>query len=175
MASAVVISGLYAAVLLVCCLPPWCSAVDYTVGDSSGWRSGYDYSAWTRGKTFSVGDTLKFNYARGAHNVANVSASDYSSCTAANPSPDSSGTTTISLTTAGTHFFICGVPGHCAGGMKLAVTVGRATPSAPSPPAPPSDVTPTTPVSDQPSSCGRLVPSASLVLVGIALLEYSLF
>lgn len=31
----------------------------------------------------------------------------------------------ITLKTAGTHYFICGIPGHCSGipGMKLAVTV----------------------------------------------------
>jgi hypothetical protein len=33
-------------------------AKDHTVGDSSGWAIGMDYSTWTSGKTFSVGDSL---------------------------------------------------------------------------------------------------------------------
>lgn len=33
-------------------------ATDYTVGDSSGWTSGVDYSTWASDKTFAVGDTL---------------------------------------------------------------------------------------------------------------------
>lgn len=33
-------------------------ATVYTVGDSSGWTMGVDYSTWTSGKTFVVGDSL---------------------------------------------------------------------------------------------------------------------
>jgi hypothetical protein len=33
-------------------------ATVYTVGDSSGWTIGTDYSTWTSGKTFAVGDSL---------------------------------------------------------------------------------------------------------------------
>lgn len=33
-------------------------ATVYTVGDSSGWTMGADYSTWTSGKTFTVGDSL---------------------------------------------------------------------------------------------------------------------
>jgi hypothetical protein len=33
-------------------------AKDYTVGDSSGWTSGVDYTTWASGKTFAVGDNL---------------------------------------------------------------------------------------------------------------------
>jgi len=33
----------------------------HTVGDSSGWAIGADYSSWTSGKTFAVGDTLGKN------------------------------------------------------------------------------------------------------------------
>jgi hypothetical protein len=34
------------------------SAKDYTVGDSSGWKTGVDYTAWAKGKPFAIGDTL---------------------------------------------------------------------------------------------------------------------
>lgn len=33
-------------------------ATVYTVGDSSGWTMGVDYTTWTTGKTFVVGDSL---------------------------------------------------------------------------------------------------------------------
>ncbi|ESW08277.1 hypothetical protein PHAVU_009G033500 [Phaseolus vulgaris] len=117
----------------------------HTVGDSSGWAIGADYSSWTSGKTFAVGDTLVFNYGAG-HTVDEVKESDYKSCTAGNSiSSDSSGASTIALKTAGTHYFICSVPGHCSGGMKLAVTVKAGKDTTPSTgTASPSDGTATT-------------------------------
>ncbi|KAJ1699703.1 hypothetical protein LUZ63_008215 [Rhynchospora breviuscula] len=121
--------------LLISCVS-WSSATDYTVGDSSGWVTGFDYTTWTSGKSFKEGDTLTFNYVSGSHTVDEVSSSDYSSCSTSNAlSSDSSGTTKITLKTSGTHYFICGVSGHCSGGMKLSVTVGSSssssTPSTP--------------------------------------------
>ncbi|RDX89414.1 hypothetical protein CR513_28862, partial [Mucuna pruriens] len=137
----------------------------YTVGGSSGWAIGGDYGTWTGDKIFTVGDTLVihacshikshmafiyvtvFNYGAG-HTVDEVKESDYKSCSAGNSiSSDSSGATTIALKTAGTHYFICSVPGHCSGGMKLAVTVKPGTSATPSTgKASPSDgtATPTT-------------------------------
>ncbi|KAK8647187.1 hypothetical protein V6N13_120937 [Hibiscus sabdariffa] len=89
-------------------------ATVYTVGDTSGWTTGVDYSTWTQGKTFRVGDIL----------VDEVSSSDYSTCTVGNAiRSDNSGATTVTLKTAGTVYFICGATGHCANGMKLAVKV----------------------------------------------------
>lgn len=35
-----------------------CVALDYTVGDSAGWGLGLDFSTWSAGKTFNVGDNL---------------------------------------------------------------------------------------------------------------------
>ncbi|KAL2339952.1 hypothetical protein Fmac_007892 [Flemingia macrophylla] len=117
-------------------------ATVYTVGDTSGWAIGADYSSWTSDKTFAIGDSLVFNYG-GGHTVDEVKESDYKSCTAGNSiSTDSSGATTIALKTAGTHYFICSVPGHCSGGMKLAVTVKATAPSTGK--ASPSDSTATT-------------------------------
>jgi hypothetical protein len=49
--------GVLVAVLLAAAAAP-ASAKDYTVGDSSGWTTGVDYTAWARGKTFNIGDTL---------------------------------------------------------------------------------------------------------------------
>ncbi|KAK8643110.1 hypothetical protein V6N13_012424 [Hibiscus sabdariffa] len=98
-------------------------ATVYTVGDTSGWTTGVDYSTWTQGKTFRVGDSLVFNYPS-FHTVDEVSSSDYSTCTVGNAiRSDNSGATTVTLKTAGTVYFICGATGHCANGMKLAVKV----------------------------------------------------
>ncbi|XP_010534088.1 PREDICTED: blue copper protein-like [Tarenaya hassleriana] len=90
------------------------------------WSLGSDYTSLTTGKAFAVGDTLLFKYGAG-HTVDEVNESDYKSCTVGNSiSSDSTGSTSISLKTPGTHFFICAVPGHCSSGMKLSVTVSSA-------------------------------------------------
>nr|CAD1818696.1 unnamed protein product [Ananas comosus var. bracteatus] len=54
---------------------------------------------------------------------------------------------------AGSRYFICGTPGHCSSGMKLAVTVTAASPSTtPAGGSTPSSTTPTTPTTTSPSS-----------------------
>ncbi|KAL6633512.1 hypothetical protein ACP70R_026183 [Stipagrostis hirtigluma subsp. patula] len=138
------------AVLLLVAGASTAAATSYTVGDGSGWTTGVDYTTWAASKNFKVGDSLVFNYAKGLHTVAEVSAAEYMSCTATNPiGSDSSGATTVALKTPGSHYFICSIPGHCGGGMKLAVTVGGssspATPSSPTPTTPRSSPTTNTP------------------------------
>ncbi|WVY90264.1 hypothetical protein V8G54_035778 [Vigna mungo] len=118
-------------------------AATHTVGDTSGWAIGGDYSTWASGLKFRVGDSL-----------------------------DSSGATTITLKTAGTHYFICAAPGHCQGGMKLAVKVKAKKVSdsaaAPSPAkdSPPSDSdntkdTPTTSTTTSSTTPTSTTPSTS--------------
>ncbi|TKY74399.1 Blue copper protein [Spatholobus suberectus] len=148
-------------------------ATVFTVGDTSGWAITGDYSTWTSDKTFAVGDSLVFNYGAG-HTVDEVKESDYKSCTAGNSiSTDSSGATTIALKTAGTHYFICSAPGHCSGGMKLAVTVKAGKAAAPSTTptgkASPSDstgttATPTTTKSNS-SSASSVSPIVAVLIV----------
>ncbi|XP_073010777.1 mavicyanin [Typha latifolia] len=164
-------SSLALGLLLLISYVSWGSATVHTVGDSSGWTTGFDYSSWAAGKTFVVGDSLFFNYASGAHTVNQVSSGDYTSCSTANSiNSDSSGETTLPLSTAGTHYFICGVPGHCSGGMKLAVTVAAAASTTPSSPTPPSSsATPTTPTATKNSGGVRLSP-ASLVVMAFAVI-----
>uniref|UniRef100_A0A0E0CP78 Phytocyanin domain-containing protein n=1 Tax=Oryza meridionalis TaxID=40149 RepID=A0A0E0CP78_9ORYZ len=154
------VHGLAAAglvVLLLAAVAP-AFAVDYTVGDTSGWSSGVDYDTWAKGKTFSVGDSLVFQYSM-MHTVAEVSSADYSACSASNSIQSySDQNTKIALTKPGTRYFICGTSGHCSGGMKLAVTVSAAAATTPTPAAsssPPSTATPATPSDpgmDTPSS-----------------------
>ncbi|KAI3861839.1 hypothetical protein MKW92_003353 [Papaver armeniacum] len=145
-------------------------AKDYTVGDTAGWASGVNYDTWVSGKTFAVGDTLVFNYGSGAHSVAEVSKPDYEGCSSANAlASESDGATTITLNKAGTRYFICGIPGHCSNGMKLAVTVGgTGTGGSTTTPTPttPTTTTPTgtTPTTTSPSSSFVLVPSVTVLL-----------
>ncbi|KAJ8762488.1 hypothetical protein K2173_007927 [Erythroxylum novogranatense] len=125
-----VLRGVVCAVLAMFMVVPSLATV-YTVGDTGGWTMGNDYSTWSSGKTFAVGDSLVFNYG-GGHTVDEVSGSDYNTCTIGNSiTSDQSSPTTITLKTAGTHYYICGVPGHCGSGMKLAVTVAAAGSSTP--------------------------------------------
>lgn len=168
-------AGITCVVLALCLAVPTLATV-YTVGDTSGWASGVDYTTWSSTKTFAVGDSLLFNYG-GSHSVDEVSSSDYSSCSTSNTlSSDSSGATTVALKTAGAHYFICGTPGHCSNGMKLSVTVAASTPSG-TPPAsgtPPPTTTngtssnsPPPPASTTPSSSVAVSPVQALVM-GVA-------
>ncbi|XP_076919958.1 stellacyanin-like [Bidens hawaiensis] len=101
-----------------------CLAKVYTVGESNGWSLSVDYSTWASGKTFKVGDSLVFKY-DSSHTVAEVSSDDYEACNVANSiNSYSSSPTTVALNTTGTRYFICGVPSHCGGGMKVSVPVG---------------------------------------------------
>ena len=118
-----------------------------------------------------------FNYAGGAHNVAEVSAADYASCSAANAlSTDSgSGKSTIALKTAGKHYFICGVTGHCSNGMKLVVNVAAATAASPPPKASPApkvsptpdspDTTPDTTPESPDTSSGDATPKTPVTVL----------
>ncbi|XP_073147616.1 blue copper protein-like [Henckelia pumila] len=133
--------------VLISCSIVGVRAASYTVGDSSGWSLGGSYGSWASDKTFAVSDTLVFNYAPG-HTVDEVSANDYKTCSASNSiSTDSSGATSITLKTAGTHYFICSVPGHCGGGMKLSVNVAAGGTSSSTSPPSTTGSTPSTTVS----------------------------
>ncbi|XP_022773120.1 blue copper protein-like isoform X2 [Durio zibethinus] len=139
---------------LVLCMAVPSLATVYTVGDTSGWTIGVDYSTWTKGKTFQVGDSLVFNYPT-SHTVDEVSSSDYSTCTVGNAiTTDNSGATTVALKTAGTHYFICGVISHCGNGMKLAVKVESGSSIAPS-------ISPSKSPSKSPSSSSSSLPPSS--------------
>ncbi|KAL5982311.1 hypothetical protein ACLOJK_016382 [Asimina triloba] len=113
--------------IFIFCSVVFTSADVHAVGDARGWNLGVDYSTWTSGNIFAVGDTLEWNeideqeikfrlvasvtvfkYNRGLHPVDEVSARDHQNWSAANSiSTGSSGSTTIALKTAGTHYFLC--------------------------------------------------------------------
>ncbi|KAB5514676.1 hypothetical protein DKX38_028582 [Salix brachista] len=159
-------------------------ATDYEVGDSTGWKVPSDssfYSTWASGKNFTVGDTLKFTFTTGVHDVATVSKSDYDSCNITGQSNVSkNGPTTITLSAPGTLYYICTFSDHCSRGQILSITVDTSsTPSTPSAPSPPG-TPPTTPSSSpppppssppppSPSASSSLVATLALVFMSIAI------
>lgn len=113
-------------------LPFNCLATYYTVGGSQEWTLGVNYSTWASGKTFAVGDKLVFKYTPGAHSTLVVNKAAYDSCLLTNPlATHTTGNDTITLNSTSATYYICGIPGHCSGGMKLAITVGAASPQSP--------------------------------------------
>ncbi|XWS77331.1 hypothetical protein CRYUN_Cryun01aG0251800 [Craigia yunnanensis] len=132
----------FAAALVVLLLAaPAAYAVQFTVGDSTGWTTSGDYTTWVDGKTFTVGDTLLFNY-DSSHQVDEVTKSDYDNCNSGNAlKTHSDGNTVITLSNTGPMYFICPTLGHCAGGMKLTINVVAASGNSPSTPSPPSGST----------------------------------
>ncbi|KAH6770158.1 plantacyanin [Perilla frutescens var. hirtella] len=93
-------------------------AATYTVGDALGWK--FNIAGWENGKNFKAGDTLVFKYNSGSHNVVVVDKSSYDSCSVpSNAKTFTSGNDQITLA-KGPNYLICGFPGHCGNGMKIA-------------------------------------------------------
>ncbi|KAF3339368.1 blue copper protein-like protein [Carex littledalei] len=148
------------------------SATDYTVGDTSGWTTGLDYSKWASAQNFQVGDNLVFTFASGAHTVTEVTKSDYDSCSSSNAiSNSNTAPTTVLLASAGTHYFICGVPGHCSSGQKLSVTAGGSGSSSGS--GSTNSTSTTSPTYIDTYSSANLVPvgSNAAILTGLVMLK----
>ncbi|KAM3298634.1 hypothetical protein ACQJBY_040225 [Aegilops geniculata] len=128
------------------------SAAIYNVGEPGGaWDLGTNYSTWASSRNFQPDDQIIFKYSPQAHNVLEVSKADYDSCsTATLIATLNSGNDVIALNVTGTRYFICGFPGHCAGGMKVKIDVmPSSSSSSPGPASGPSasNAPPPTPVS----------------------------
>lgn len=120
-----------------------CQATFWTVGDSHGWNLAVNYSQWLQGKTFKLGDVLFFSYNQSKHSVLEVSEADQATCTTADPIASyTSGNTSITLGNASTHYYICGIPGHCLDGMTLVIKISNGSTPAPIPAPAPSFSTP---------------------------------
>ncbi|PWA73382.1 cupredoxin, Blue (type 1) copper protein, binding site [Artemisia annua] len=143
----------------------------HVVGGSLGWtippNGAGAYTTWASGQTFRVGDSLFFNFTTGNHNVAEVAQAAYGPCTSSNPiSLITTGPATVPLTTAGTHYFVCGVGQHCSIGQKVSVNVVAAASAPATPPAatpttapPTATPTPTTTPTPAPVSPPTTTPS----------------
>ncbi|XP_052199309.1 cucumber peeling cupredoxin-like [Diospyros lotus] len=167
----------FLAIAVVAALVEGSTAASYTVGDDSGWRipsSGASfYSDWAAKHTFAVGDSLVFDFATGQHDVATVSESQFSSCTAGNQIV-TTGPATIKLDSASMNYYICTIGSHCSSGQKLSINVtSAATPSgSPPPPAspgssppPPAATAPPPPNSAPPAAVG----ASSFIIMTIAM------
>lgn len=111
------------------------AAASYEVGDKLGWTimGNPNYGAWANSKKFHVGDTIVFTYNKQFHNVMAVSKADYKNCDVTKPMATwSTGKDSVVLNTTGTHYYLCGYPGHCGMGQKVAVHVSAASSDAPS-------------------------------------------
>ncbi|XP_068650575.1 blue copper protein-like [Aristolochia californica] len=111
--------------ITMACLPAISLAKEFVVGDESGWRTDFNYTAWAEGKDFHVGDALVFNYPKRSHNVLRVDGVAFQSCTAPQDiTPLETGNDVITLQSPGRRWYICGVAQHCElGMMKLVITV----------------------------------------------------
>ncbi|KAL7235833.1 hypothetical protein ACSBR1_019174 [Camellia fascicularis] len=118
-------NAIIAAVVLVVCMVVLlrCEVAqgsNFTVGDAGGWT--FSVSGWPNGKSFKAGDILVFNYSPGIHNVVAVGKADHDNCNVPNGAKTyTSGRDQIRLA-KGPNYFICGIPGHCGAGMRIAVT-----------------------------------------------------
>ncbi|XP_037474899.1 mavicyanin-like [Triticum dicoccoides] len=128
------------------------SAAIYNVGEPSGaWDLNTNYNTWASSGNFQTNDQIVFKYSPQAHDVLEVSKADYDSSSTASPVTTlNSGNDVVTLTATGTRYFICGFPGHCAGGMKVKIDVMPSSSStSPAPASGPSatNAPPPTPVS----------------------------
>ncbi|XP_019188432.1 PREDICTED: uclacyanin-3-like [Ipomoea nil] len=151
---------------------PAAFAKDHIVGGDGGWSQSGDYTTWAASETFTVGDSLVFNYG-GSHGVDEVSKDDYDNCNAGNALRSfTDGKTTIKLSKAGPMYFMCPSFGHCQTGMKLAINVQSGSSSTPAGGSPRSSgTTPSTPSdSDSPPStptpAGKSSPNGAVVSSG---------
>jgi hypothetical protein len=107
----------------------------YTVGAPGGsWDLKTNYTSWASGVRLYAGDQLRFQYSVAEHSVVEVTKPGYDACSGGSNSTVvtfRTGTDAIPLAAAGTRYFICGVPGHCAAGMKLQVNVMNSQPPPP--------------------------------------------
>ncbi|KAM6566186.1 hypothetical protein CsatA_025314 [Cannabis sativa] len=127
-------------------------AAVYKVGDSSGWT------------------TIEFEYNAQFHNVMRVTHAMYKTCNASLPLETyTTGNDSITITTRGHHFYMCGVPGHCQGGQKVDINVPR-TPSADVAPTPLVSVSPPAPAVKAPAPASNVANSkkSHSVLLGLA-------
>ncbi|KAI3724968.1 hypothetical protein L1987_64737 [Smallanthus sonchifolius] len=100
----------------------------HVVGDALGWTiipgGAGAYTDWASQQTFTVGDILVFNFTNGQHDVAEVVAANYEPCNSTRPiSLVTTGPASLTLTTAGAHYYICTFPSHCQIGQKLTINV----------------------------------------------------
>ncbi|KAE8736143.1 hypothetical protein F3Y22_tig00000136pilonHSYRG00003 [Hibiscus syriacus] len=145
--------------LSILCFSLTSHAATYVVGDTSGWDISTDIDSWASEKRFNVGDVLSFQYSS-SHSVSEVAKESFETCnTTKSLRTYSNGNTTVTLSNAGTRYFVCGNKIHCLGGMKLQVNVEDDKKSSPvgSPGAQPGT---TTQPSSKNNDSATVIPSS---------------
>lgn len=99
---------------------------NHFVGDTFGWavsQNSFFYNVWSSNNKFFVNDYLIFEFATGAHTVAEVkSLAEYDACNGSNPVQlFTNGPARVRINTEGRHFYICTIGRHCQAGMKMVV------------------------------------------------------
>lgn len=101
-----------------------------------------------------------------------VAHAEYQSCNASAPiATHTTGKDSITITTHGHHFFLCGVPGHCQSGQKVDINVLRVSSSA-SPSQSPSSSSPIPAVAvpaPSPSHASYWLPNKIGVVMAVSL------
>ncbi|CAM6098023.1 unnamed protein product [Calypogeia fissa] len=95
----------------------------YTAGGAKGWDVGINYGTMD----VDLGDSVEFNFLKGAHNLVKVDLNGYQSCYD-NPSdknPVWTSGTVITFNEAVASYYICTFAGHCDAGMKVIVNVRK--------------------------------------------------
>ena len=94
-----------------------------------------------------------FEYNKQFHNVLEVKEADFSTCKTASPLASfTTGNDSILIKQAGQRYFICGFPGHCAGGQKVEIMVHKLASSSATPPTSSAVVPSTSPGASASSS-----------------------
>jgi hypothetical protein len=113
-------------------LTAWASSIDFETGDQLGMSSSslpvslkpIRVQFHTEQCMLFSRASAVFKYSAAAHDVVEVSRSGYRSCSAESPKATfRTGNDAVQLDGLRVRYFICGVPGHCAAGMKLEVSV----------------------------------------------------
>ncbi|XP_062078760.1 basic blue protein-like [Humulus lupulus] len=106
--------------LFFSCVSVTTEAATYVVGGTSGWT--YNVQSWTKGKKFKAGDVLVFKYDPSLHNVEVVDSNGYKGCSSSTSNSQAYATGKDQLKLSkGPNYFICSIPGHCDGGLKLSI------------------------------------------------------
>ncbi|KAL2485874.1 Phytocyanin domain-containing protein [Abeliophyllum distichum] len=138
----------------------FCLGSVYKVGDSAGWTiiGNVDYDTWASSKTFQIGDVLIFNYDAQFHNVLQVTLPGFHSCNSSSPiATYSTGNDSITVTSPGHYYYICGFVGHCEAGQKVDIRV----PKSPQPTAIPIAAPPGHLAVPETAPSGLITPSPS--------------
>lgn len=101
-----------------------------------------------------------------------VTHAEYQSCNASSPiATHTTGNDSITITTHGHHFFLCGVPGHCQAGQKVDINVLRTSSSASPNPSPTSSPIPavTSVPAPSPSHASYWLPSKIGIFMSVSL------